>query len=136
MREPTWPRPEISPDSIGYWNALSEGRLELSRCAGCGSAFHYPRPLCPRCGSWDVARFDASGAGTVYSFTVVHRAPSADLRPATPYVIALVDTDEGARLLTGIRGIDPDGVFIGQRVRVSLEDRGDVTVPMFEPAGT
>src|SRR4051812_18337240 len=104
------PEPLQTIDSESYWRAAADGRLELSRCGACANVFHYPRPLCPRCGSWDVEKITSSGRGKVYSFTVVHRAPTPAFRPDAPYVLALVDTEEGARLFTSVRDVDPEAV--------------------------
>jgi uncharacterized OB-fold protein len=127
------PFPEQTVDSESYWKAATEGRFELTRCTACGNAFHYARPFCPGCGSWDVESFDASGRGEIYSFTVIYRGPNEAFRDDVPYAIALVDTDEGARLFVGLKTGDPDGLAIGQKVEVSFEPRGDMSIPYFTP---
>jgi uncharacterized OB-fold protein len=127
------PLPEQTADSASYWRAAAEGRLELTRCRACGNAFHYPRPACTACGSWDVEPFTASGEAEVYSFTVIHRAPNEAFRPDVPYVLALVDTEEGARLLTHIVDVDVEAVRIGQRVAVRFQPRGETAIPVFAP---
>jgi hypothetical protein len=77
---------------------------------------------------------DASGFGTVYSFTVVRRNPNPAFAARLPYVLALVDLDEGVRIHTNLVGCDPDAVHVGQRVRVCFEDIDDAhTVPLFTP---
>ncbi len=130
------PRPAPAPDAITarFWQAAREGRLELQRCAGCGATIFYPRIVCPTCLSEELTWIEAAGEGTVYSFTVTHRAPTPAFKDRVPYVVALVDLPEGVRLLTNIVGCDPDGVRIGQPVRVTFEAIGDqASLPQFEP---
>lgn len=127
------PLPEQTVDSESYWRAAAAGRLELTRCASCNHAFHYPRPLCPACGSWEVAPFDSTGLATIYSFTVVYRGPTEAFRADQPYVLAIVETEEGARLLSTVKDVDPDTVRIGQPLAVAFEPRGDTAVPYFVP---
>ena len=86
------------PVTAPWWDATRERQFVLQRCADCGSWQHYPRTLCVRCGSADVALAPASGLGTVDSFTVVHR--SAEPAAVPPYVVARVRTTEGPVLLT------------------------------------
>jgi hypothetical protein len=91
---------ELDADAEAWWEATRERRLLVQRCERCGHRQHYPRMVCVACGRTDLAFVVASGKGTVYSFTVVHRAPSAGFTP--PYVIALVRLAEGPVLLTRI----------------------------------
>lgn len=88
-----------------WWDATRQRCLVLQRCTACGAWQHYPRPLCLACGGTDLAFPPAAGTGSVWSFTVVHRAPSPDFDP--PYVVALVRLTEGPVLTTALLG-DPD----------------------------
>jgi len=90
----------MDADAVAWWDATRERRLLVQRCGSCGDHQHYPRPFCVACGARDLALVAASGRGTVYSFTVVHRAPSAEFAP--PYTIALVRLEEGPLMLTRI----------------------------------
>ncbi|WP_067452053.1 Zn-ribbon domain-containing OB-fold protein [Actinomadura macra] len=103
-----------------FWAATAEGRLLLTRCEPCATVIWYPRPFCPRCGGSDVTRFPASGAGTVYSYTVVRKA-RGEYRELTPYVVAYVELAEGPRILTNIVGCDPAEVHIGQLVTLVFD---------------
>ena len=96
---------ELDADSDAWWEATRERRLLVQRCERCGHHQHYPRMLCVACGRTDLSFVEASGKGTVYSFTVVDRPPSADFVP--PYVIALVRLAEGPVLLTRIVDCEP-----------------------------
>ncbi|MDL4813227.1 Zn-ribbon domain-containing OB-fold protein [Actinomadura opuntiae] len=87
-----------------WWDATRDRRLAVQRCA-CGHAQHYPRELCTRCGGTDLMFDDASGHGTVDSFTVVHRAPSSDVE--APYVVARVRLADGPIILTHLAGPGP-----------------------------
>jgi uncharacterized protein len=114
--------------------AAHEGRLIVQRCTECGNAQLYPRWRCLRCRG-RVEWVDATGGGTVYSFTVIRQNFSRSFRHLIPYVVALVDLDEGPRLMTNLVGVDPDDVRIGMRVRVKFEPVSeDASVPLFEPA--
>jgi uncharacterized OB-fold protein len=127
------PAPVADAETEPYWNAANEGRLVVQRCTSCGNHQLYPRWRCLRCRG-EVQWVDASGGGTVYSFTVVRQNFSRPFRDLLPYVVALVDLDEGPRLMTNIVGCDPDDVRIGMSVRVRFEAvNDDSTIPLFEP---
>jgi uncharacterized protein len=127
------PAPERTPETNEFWNATVAGRLLLSRCDECGAVIWYPRSLCPICGSVSISWIEASGRGTVYSFTVVHRGPGA-YRDVVPFVVAYVELAEGPRILTNIVGCEPEMVHIGQHVRVVFSDTGDGSaLYRFEP---
>lgn len=133
MTEPK-PAPSIDPGSAPYWQALSEGRLIVKSCAGCGQSHFYPRELCPHCHSDQLSWIEASGRGEIYSFTVCHRPAGAAFAAETPYVVALVSLDEGPRMMTRIAG-DPTAVRIGRRVKVRFERQSEeLTLPFFELA--
>ena len=93
-------------------------RFALPKCADCGKFHFYPKDVCPHCGSANVAWAEASGRGSVYSFSVVHRAPSPAFKDQVPYVVAMVKTDEGPHLLTRLSEMDLKSIKIGQRVKV------------------
>jgi uncharacterized protein len=128
------PAPIRTDDNEFFWAAAQEGRLVAQRCAGCGQIRHPPRPMCPRCGSLGHDVVDLAGTGTVYSYSVLHhpRNPLFDY----PVLAALVDLDEGIRLVTNLVNVDPAAIRIGMPVRVRFADAADDTaVPVFEPAG-
>ena len=123
--------PFVSADAAFYWEAAARGSLQVQRCADCGDARFPPSFLCRRCHSAKVNWVEASGSGTVYSFTIVHRAPSAAWRTRVPYVVALIDLAEGQRLMANIVGVDALEVAIGDAVEVEFEPRGEMQVPQF-----
>lgn len=131
----TEPRPVAPADSCTqeWWNATRDGRLLVQRCTACGHRQHYPRALCTACGSLDLGYVEASGRGTVYSFTVVRRAPHPAFAP--PYVVALVRLEEGPLLLSNVVGCVPEDVRCDMRVALSWEDLPDGRrLPLFEPS--
>lgn len=95
-----WPVAPSDPTAatMPWWDATREKRLVVQACSDCGHRQHHPRAICTSCGATDLGVIEASGRGRIASWTVVHRAP--DPRLAVPYVLALVDLDEGPRLLT------------------------------------
>jgi uncharacterized OB-fold protein len=128
------PLPAIDDETRPYWDAAREGRLVLQRCTACGRHVFYARALCPHCHRGPLEWVDASGGGEVYSFTVARRSASPAFAHLVPYVVALIDLDEGVRMLATLRVDDPEQARVGQRVRVAFEELGEVTLPVFEPA--
>lgn len=132
VMESPLPQPEPNGDSLPYWNAARERRLLIRQCKACGARHFMPRHQCPVCWSVQLEWIESRGLGTVHSFSIVHRAPLPIFMTNGPYVIALIDLDEGPRTFANILGEDALGVSIGDRVQVTFEDRGDgVMVPQF-----
>ena len=131
------PPPVVNADSAPYWQGAREDKLLLQRCADCGALQFFPRYLCTACGSENHDWIEASGHGTVHSFTIVHRAAFPEFQAQTPYVVALIDLEEGPRMMTNIVGDDALGVEIGEPVTVTFEPRGadGAKVPQFRRAG-
>lgn len=116
-----------------YWDAAREHRLAIQRCA-CGRLAHPPVARCPACAGNDFSWPTMSGRATVYAFTVVHHSVHPVSAGATPYVVALVELDEGPRIVTNVRGCAPEDVRIGMRLEVVFEDLDEsVTLPQFAP---
>lgn len=114
-----------------FWAGAEAGELRLPRCSGCGLFAWYPRPFCLSCGADDFAWVAVSGSGTIHSQVVVRVAVTPELEP--PYVVALVDLDEGPRFLAGIVA-SIGATAIGDRVRLCWRERpGSPPLPMFEP---
>jgi uncharacterized protein len=130
------PAPGIEPESARYWSAAREGRLVIQRCEACGSYQLYPRDRCISCRG-PVEWEEASGRGTVYSFTVIRQNYARPFRDQLPYVVALVDLEEGPRLMTNVVGCDIDDVSIGMAVRATFEEVSEEAgIALFAPAGT
>ena len=133
-----FPRPLPSPNALTapYWQAAHHGELKLPRCDACAKFHFYPRAACPHCGSTALTWQAVSGAGEVYSFTVVHRAPSKGFESQVPYVVAVVALAEGPHLMTRLVEVQPDTVRIGLPVQVVFERQDDeTTLPVFKPRG-
>jgi uncharacterized OB-fold protein len=138
-RVATWHLPVPDQETAAYWEAAREGRLLIKECRGCGRPFFYPRAACPRCWSTDTVWREASGRGTVYTFTVVYQNDLPPFRDRVPYVVAIVELEEGVRMTSNIEGCAPEEVRCGMAVRVAFreEPRGDgevVALPVFRPA--
>jgi uncharacterized OB-fold protein len=128
------PMPEPSLDSQPFWEALKEHRLVLQQCAHCGTIRHYPRPLCAQCFSMQVTWVEASGKGTVYSWTVAHHPFHPGFKGEVPYVLATVELQEGVRMVSQLCGVPADAVRIGMPVEICFVDvTADLTLPMFRP---
>jgi uncharacterized OB-fold protein len=128
--------PEPTPETQEYWDGARRGELRIQRCNSCGMAYFFPRPFCPNCSSRDVAWFTASGKGKLYSYVINHR-PAMGWQDAAPYVIAVVELDEGPRMMTNIVGVEPtpENLPIDMPVEVEWERQSDeITIPLFHPA--
>lgn len=124
--------PVPTEDSAPYWDACARHELAIQRCESCARFQFYPRVMCVHCSSRTLTWERVSGLGTVYSFTIVHRPPSRELMERVPYVVALVDLDEGVRMMTHVVGCDPSEIEVGKRVEVAFEDRAPgISLPVF-----
>ncbi len=124
--------PVIDPSTQAVWDAAAEGRLMIGLCRDTGKHFYYPRGASPFTLSPNVALVQASGRGSIYSYTV--------MRVAQPYACAYVELEEGPRIFTNIVDCDFAEIRIGMKVRVvfkpsqDADGAGGAPVPMFAPA--
>jgi len=126
--------PTPDDDTRAFWDAATEGRLLIKRCRSCGRAHYYPRTFCPHCWSADVEWEEADGGGTVYTFSVVHQNDLPPFNERVPYVAAIVDLDEGPRVMTNIVDCDVDSVVVGMSVEVTFRPLDDeLSIPVFRP---
>jgi 3-oxo-4,17-pregnadiene-20-carboxyl-CoA hydratase alpha subunit len=126
------PRPATSRDTEFFWEGAARGELLIQRCSSCGTLRHPPRPACGSCRSfeWDALR--ASGRGEVYSHVTMHHPVVPPFE--APYDVALVQLEEGVRLVSNVVGVAPDEVRIGMPVEVVFEKVDDeLTLPLFRP---
>jgi uncharacterized protein len=138
MADYTGPLPVPSPETKPFWDAARRHELSLPFCRPCRAFFYYPRAACPRCLSPDLEWKAVSGRGTLHTFTVVHRAQKG-FPLGSPYVIAVVELEEGPRMMTNLVGItpDPSAIRIGMPVEVTFVDvTPEATLPHFRPAGS
>lgn len=131
MTEPSdFPVPEAIPLTAPYWQALSEGRLVFQRCKKCGYAWLPARSECPACLGDDVAWETASGRARVVSWVIYHYAFNKAFRDRLPYNVAIVELDEGPRLITNIVN-QGDGLAVDRPAELVLEQEHEVTVARF-----
>ncbi len=131
---PRRPRPALTQDNAFFFEAAKEHRLLIQRCTQCKTLRHPPRPVCPECRSYEWDTVEASGKGTIYSYVVNHypQVPAFDY----PLPIALIELEEGTRLVANLVGIDPSEVEVGLPVELEWIDHDeDLTLPAFHPAG-
>ena len=128
------PIPRPAPESVPYWQAARAHRLEIPRCNACSKFWFPPSQSCPHCLAADFAWTPVSGKGKVFSFVTFHRVYHPAFAKDVPYVVALVELDEGPRLLTNIVGVAPEKVVCDMPVKVVFDDvAADVAVPKFTP---
>jgi uncharacterized protein len=125
------PEPCANADSQVYWEGARDHRLMIRKCNDCGELHFMPRYLCPHCWSNRLDWVEAKGSGTVHSYTVVRRASAPAFNQRVPYVVALIELDEGPRMMANILGKDALDVSIGDRVQVTFESRGNGALPQF-----
>jgi hypothetical protein len=127
--------PSPTAETQPYWDGLNEHRLRLQSCADCGKIRHYPRPVCDTCYSMKVDWIDASGRGTVHSWTITHYAFHPGFKGELPYTLLTADLDEGVRMTAQARGIDEVVLRVGLPIKVAFELAKDgLTLPVFEAA--
>jgi len=129
------PVPVPDVDSAPFWNGCREHRLLIERCAECGVPRFPPSGMCPHCRSNKVEWLKACGRGKVFSWIVVnHPVPKDIYRLDVPYVVALVELEEGVRMPTNIVGCDPGAIRADMPVEVAFEDvSAELTLPKFRP---
>jgi hypothetical protein len=129
------PRPSDNPVQAPFWAAAARGALAFQRCTSCRHAFLPGRQECPNCLSAAVAWETASGKATLVSWIVYHRAYQPPFATRLPYTVAIVELEEGARMITNIVGIDdPEALEIDQPLILKVEEDGGIAVPRFTPA--
>ena len=133
MSEYIKPLPKPSPTSRPFWEAAKKHGLKLQRCGACRHYIYYPRDRCPNCFSDRLSWERVSGRGTLYSYTTVYRASSRSFADA-PYVLAIVELEEGPRMTTNIVAA-PDKLKVGMPVAAFFDDVTPAhTLVKFKPA--
>ncbi|MEQ8689615.1 MAG: Zn-ribbon domain-containing OB-fold protein [Pseudomonadales bacterium] len=125
----TTPIPRQGTHTRPFWQGAKEGKLMLPKCEDCGQVHWYPRHICPHCHSMNLTWVEGSGEGTIYTYAVQHMVFGKWAEQA-PFVTAYVDLKEGDRMLTVLRGVDPqkpEEIKIGAAVRVEFEQADDET---------
>ncbi|MBV1914038.1 MAG: Zn-ribbon domain-containing OB-fold protein [Pseudomonadales bacterium] len=127
--------PTPTPETQHFWDGAQNSKLLLQRCDDCSNTYFPPRPFCPKCASRKVSIFEASGKGFLLSYVINTRPqPISD----TPYAIAVVELDEGPRMMTNIVECEqtPEALPLDMKLEVTFEKQNDdITLPLFKPAG-
>ena len=124
--------PSMTADTRFFWDGAKDERLLVQRCGGCARLRHPPRPMCPYCHSLEWDAIDASGRGIVYSFVMPHHPPLPFFDDG--FIVALVELEEGVRIVSNLVDIEPAAVTIGMPVQVRFDAfDGDVVLPVFVP---
>ena len=128
-KERSIPAPMSSPETEPFWAAARQGKFLIKSCTSCGKAHWYPRACCPHCMSETTEWVESPGRGTIYSVSVMKRAPEV-------YAIAYVTLEEGPTMMTNIVECDYDTVAIGDKVQVTWRPTqdGGPPYPVFKPA--
>ena len=128
--------PTPTPETAPFWDGAAEGLLRIQQCQACGRHFFYPRRFCRYCHATDVRWTTVSGRARLDSYTINHR-PLRGAELLSP-VIAIVQLEEGPRLMTNIVGVRPDpaALLLDMPLMVDFELRGEMSVPVFRPART
>ena len=130
--KPTRLRPPLAHDNAWWWEGVAEDKLLIQKCSDCGTLRHPPRPMCSQCQSvaWDS--IESTGKGVVHSYTVMHHPPIPGYDYPLP--VALIDLEEGTRIVSDIQGCKPEEVHIGMPVECRfVVTEGDFKLPIFHP---
>lgn len=129
------PLPDIDNVSAAYWAAAASGQLLYQACPSCHHRQFYPRAMCTACGG-DTEWIEASGRGTIHTYTVIRQNWAMPFRELQPYVVAMIELDEGPRMMTNLTDVAIDEVDIGMPVEcyaVKVED--GLGLPFWRPVG-
>ncbi|CAN5275402.1 OB-fold domain-containing protein [soil metagenome] len=135
-QKPRTDLPTIEGDSRPFWDAVRDDHAFLVvECHACGHIHHYPRPFCPVCWSDDVSWIPASGRATLYTYSIVYMNDLQPFASELPYIAAVVELEEGPRVMTTLVDVSADQLSIGMALTlVTKELTPDVTVPVFTAA--
>ena len=135
MPEWTKPLPTVVGETRPYWESCRRGELVIQRCDKCGQYQFYPRGICANCWSTDIRWVKSTGRGTVWTYTVTYQNRTQGFVQEVPYVLALVELEEGVRMFSNIVECNPRDVTIGMPVEVTfVQATGQISVPFFKPS--
>ncbi len=137
VKEYRKPLPTVTPWSAPFWEGCRRGELLIQKCQTCGALNFYPKLYCAECLSSNLEWVKSAGRGKVYSYMVVYAFQPTEFTEDVPYVVAIIDLDEGVRMMSNIVGCDPETVRCDMRVEVVFERATDAfTLPKFRPAAS
>ena len=137
MAEVQRPLPDLREiDTRSFWEATKQHELRYQVCNACNEVVFYTRRHCPHCMGFDLRWEMSQGEGAVYTFTIIRQIGHPFFRERAPYAVALIDLDEGFRMMSQVMVAKDavDSVAIGHRVRLAWEDYDEVSLPVFVPA--
>lgn len=134
MAEYNKPLPVASLDSQPFWEGCKKHELLIPRCQRCGTYNFFPRFFCTKCLSTEIEWLKSKGVGRIYTFTIIDRAGIPAFAEEVPYVLALVQLEEGVRMMSNIVQCRPEEAAIGMKVQVVFDDvTEEITLPKFKP---
>nr|GAJ35997.1 hypothetical protein MJ1552 [Bradyrhizobium sp. DOA9] len=123
-----YPAPVTNPETAAFWDAAKEGKFMIKRCTACGEAHYFPRSICPFCYSDKTVWEQASGEGTIYTWSLMRKSPTG------PYAIGYVTLKEGPSVQTNFVDCDLEKLKIGQKVKVVFKPTDGAPLPFFTVA--
>ncbi|HCG91595.1 MAG TPA: hypothetical protein DEZ08_07140 [Dehalococcoidia bacterium] len=134
MAEWKKPLPTISGETKPFWDSCRKGELIIQQCSNCNEYQFYPRGICSNCWTNDVKWIHSTGKGKVWTYTVTYQNRTPGFAEDVPYVLALVELEEGVKMFTNIIACDPKEVRIGMEVEVTFVKANNfITIPYFQP---
>lgn len=128
------PLPRPNPDSRPFWDACRKHKFQFQKCAQCGSMRWPPAFICPHCHSGEYRWVEVSGRGKIYTYAVIHRAYRPEFADDLPYVTAIIELEEGVRMLSNIIECDPARLACDMDVELVWDDiTGEFSLPKFKP---
>jgi uncharacterized OB-fold protein len=128
--------PPVGEASEAFWEATKEKKFLVQRCDACDQAIFYPREVCPTCLSSDSLSWrESTGAGTIYAASVQEKPANPMMADRVPYVVALVELEDGIRLMSNVVNCPPYDASVGKAVKLTWEELSDGrNLPQFELA--
>ncbi len=137
MAEWKKPLPTMSGETRPFWDGCRRGELLIQKCIGCGEYQFYPRGICANCWSTDIEWVKTSGKGKIWAFTVTYQNRTPGFAEEVPYVVALVELEEGVKMFTNVIGCDPKEVRADMPVEVTFVHATDqISIPYFRPGSS
>lgn len=131
---PLKPLPVITDENRPFWEGCKQGKLLLQYCAACQHYQFYPRLFCMQCGSQNVGWVESSGRGVVYSYTIIQQNKSPEFREDVPYNVALIQLEEGPRMMSNVIDLAPGELQVDLAVTVIFDPLSDeIALPRFRP---
>ncbi|WP_085991209.1 Zn-ribbon domain-containing OB-fold protein [Oceanobacillus senegalensis] len=126
--------PEPTVETEKFWQGCRKRELLIQQCNECGHYQFYPRIMCTDCMSRNIDWMSATGRGKVKTYTIIYRAISKAYAKDVPYVVAIIELEEGPSLMSNVVGCKPEEVKVGQEVMVTFEDWSEeISIPKFTP---